>query len=41
MGVATEGFVVTNSDWPTVIDELAEQLGVTIIRHLSPDHDET
>lgn len=41
MGVATEGFVVTNSDWPTAIDELAEQLGVTIIRHLSPDHDET
>ena len=41
MGVETAGFVVTNSDWPMDVDELALQLGVTIIRHVSPDHAET
>ncbi len=40
MGVETAGFVVTNSDWPMDVGELAQQLGVAIIRHISPDHTE-
>lgn len=38
MGYETAAFVVTNSDWPADVDELAQQLGVTIIHHTSPDH---
>ena len=38
MGFETAAFVVTNSDWPPDVDELAQQLGVTIIHHASPDH---
>ena len=38
MGFETAAFVVTNSDWPPDVDELAQQLGVTIIHHTSPDH---
>ncbi len=41
LGVATAAFVVTNNDWPPEVGNLAQQLGVTIIRHEAPEFTET
>ena len=37
-GVNTAAFVATHADWPDEVDSLAQQLGVTIIRHEDPDY---
>ena len=37
-GVNAAAFVATHADWPDEVDSLAQQLGVTIIRHEDPDY---
>ena len=37
-GVRTDAFVATHYEWPSEIDTMAEQLGVTIIRRESEEH---
>ncbi len=37
IGVGTAAFVATHSGWPDEVNEVARQLGVTIIRHEDPD----
>lgn len=39
-GVRTRAFVVTHYAWPDEMDEVARQMGVTLIRHESPKHAE-
>ncbi len=41
VGVRTAAFVVTNHQWPDVLNEVARQLGVTIIHHEVPEFTET
>ena len=36
--INTAAFVATHSEWPDAVNAVAQQLGVTIIRHDSPDH---
>ena len=37
-GVPANAFVVTNHPWPEDVGQLAQQLGVTIIRHHAPQY---
>ena len=37
-GVPADAFVVTNHPWPEDVTQLAQQLGVTIIRHEAPQY---
>ena len=37
-GVPARAFVVTHHPWPKDIDEVARQLGVTVIRHEAPQY---
>ena len=37
-GANTVAFVATHAHWPDEVDSLAQQLGVTIIRHEDPDY---
>ena len=37
-GVPANAFVVTNHAWPDDVDQLAQQLGVTVIRHEAPQY---
>ena len=41
IGVRTAAFVVTNHQWPDALNEVARQLGVTIIHHEVPEFTET
>ena len=41
VGVRTAAFVVTNYQWPDALNEVARQLGVTIIHHEVPEFTET
>ena len=41
VGVRTAAFVVTNHQWPDTLNEVAQQLGVTIIHHEAPEYSET
>ena len=36
LGLRTDAFVATNSDWPDEVNEVALRLGVTIIHHHEP-----
>ena len=36
-GLRTDAFVATNGAWPDEVDEVALQLGVTIVRHFLPE----
>ena len=40
VGVRTAAFVVTNHQWPDALNEVARQLGVTIIHHEVPEFTE-
>ncbi len=40
VGVRTAAFVVTNQQWPDALNEVARQLGVTIIHHEVPEFTE-
>ncbi len=37
-GLRTDAFVTTNSSWPDEVNEMAQQIGVTIIRHDEPTY---
>ena len=37
-GLRTDAFVTTNSSWPDEMNEMAQQIGVTIIRHDEPTY---
>jgi hypothetical protein len=37
-GASTAAFVATHADWPDDVDSLAQQLGVTILRHEDPEY---
>ena len=37
-GLRTDAFVATNSSWPDEVNEMAQQVGVTIIRHDEPTY---
>ena len=36
-GLRTDAFVATNAPWPNEVDEVARQLGVTIVRYFLPE----
>ena len=38
IGARADAFAVTNHSWPPEVNETARQLGVTIIRHESPEY---
>ena len=39
MGCQTDAFVVTHHEWPVDANEVARQLGVTIIQHQAPEYE--
>ena len=39
MGNSVTAFVATHGGWPDEVNDVAESLGVTVIRHEDPDYD--